>query len=339
MNPRRQWWDSAREAALDPSRPIVDPHHHLWKASRWGEYLLDDLAADTGGGHNVVQTVFVECDSQYRASGPEASRPVGETDFVAAAAAETALAPAGRGARIAAIVGHADLTLGSRVEEVLAAHIEAGRGLFRGIRHRAAWDASMAVGREGREHLYADKSFREGFARLAEMGLSFDAWNFHPQIPELAALARSFPATAIVQNHLGGPLGIGPYAGRHAEVLEQWSRNMAELASCSNVVLKIGGLGMRVSGYGWNARERPASSDELAAAYAPYLERALAAFGADRCMFESNYPVDGESAGYVVIWNGYKKAAASLSETEKDALFRGTAARVYRLAGGPGGGT
>ncbi len=336
MNPRRQWWESAREAALDPSRPIVDPHHHLWKASRWGEYLLDDLAADTGGGHNVAQTVFVECDSQYRTSGPEASRPVGETEFVAAAAGDS---PAGKGARIAAIVGSADLTLGSRVEEVLAAHIKAGRGLFRGIRHRAAWDASAAVGREGLEHIYADKTFRAGFARLAEMGLSFDAWNFHPQIPELAELARSFPATTIVQNHLGGPLGIGPYAGRRAEVLAQWSRNIAVLASCPNVVLKIGGLGMRVCGYGWSTRERPASSDELAAAYAPYLERALASFGAGRCMFESNYPVDGESAGYVVIWNAYKKAAAPLSETEKDALFRGTAARVYRLAGAAGGGS
>ncbi len=328
MNPKRDWWNSVKEPALDPGRPIVDPHHHLWKSSRWGAYLLDDLAADTGAGHAVTQTVFVECDSEYRASGPQALRPVGETEFVAAAAAESG---AGGGARIGAIVGHADLTLGAAVEEALAAHVKAGRGLFRGIRHRAAWDASASVGREGSEHQYADRRFRQGFARLAEMGLSFDAWNYHAQIPELTDLARAFPATTIIQDHLGGPLGIGPYQGRREEVLARWKADVAALAACPNVALKIGGLGMRVCGYGWSERGRPASSDELAAAYRPWFDHALASFGAERCMFESNYPVDGESAGYVVIWNAFKKLAAPLSESEKEALLRGTAARVYRL--------
>ncbi len=328
VNPRREWWNSLQETALEPDRPIVDPHHHLWKASRWGPYLLDDLAADTGAGHKVVQTVFVECGSEYRASGPEALRPIGETEFVAAAAAESGRAG---GARIAAIVAHADLSLGAAVEQVLASHVEAGRGLVRGIRHRAAWDASIPGGSESLRGLYADHRFRQGFARLAEMGLSFDAWNFHSQIPELADLARAFSATTIVADHLGGPLGIGAYQGRREEVLARWKTDIASLAACANVVIKIGGLGMAVCGYGWSGRERPAGSDELAEAYRPWFDHALACFGAERCMFESNYPVDGESAGYAVIWNAFKKLAASLSGSEKDALFRGTAARVYRL--------
>lgn len=328
MNPRRDWWNSLEEATLDPDRPIVDPHHHLWKASRWGSYMLDDLAADTGAGHRVAQTVFVECSSQYRDSGPQVLRPVGETEFVAAAAAGSGQAG---GARISAIVAHADLRLGAAVEQVLAAHIEAGRGLFRGVRHRAAWDESAAVGSEGARGLYADRAFRQGFARLAELGLSFDAWNYHTQIPELADLARVFSATTIVVDHLGGPLGVGPYQGGRAEVLQRWKADMANLATCANVVLKIGGLGMAVCGYGWSGRERPASSDELAEAYRPWLDHALRCFGPQRCMFESNYPVDGESAGYRTIWNAFKRLAAPLSDGEKDALFRGTAARVYRL--------
>jgi L-fuconolactonase len=329
MNPRRSWWNSMHEEAIDPDRPIVDPHHHLWKTSRWGEYLIDDLRADTGGGHNVQKTVFVECDSEYRTSGPQETRPLGETEFVVAAAAEPTV-----GGRIGGIVGHADLRLAARVDEVLAAHVCAGRGLFRGIRHRVAWDPSDVVrgGRAGPgPRLYADPSFREGFGRLARLGLSFDAWNFHPQIPELADLARAFPQTTIIENHLGGPLGIGPYEGRTGEVLERWKKDMSALARCPSVVLKVGGLGMRICGFGWAARSAPATSDELAAAYRPWFDHALAAFGPDRCMFESNYPVDGESAGYVVIWNAFKKLAAPLPETTRDALFRGTASRVYRL--------
>jgi predicted TIM-barrel fold metal-dependent hydrolase len=329
MNPKRPWWNSVREAAIDPGRPIVDPHHHLWKASRWGSYLLDDLRADTAGGHNVEQTVFVECDSEYRTSGPREMQPLGETEFVAAAAAEPTA-----GGRICAIVAHADLTLGARVEEVLAGHARAGRGLVRGIRHRAAWDPSDALrgGRRGPgPGLYANAAFREGFARLAELGLSFDAWNFHPQIPELTDLARAYPATTIIANHLGGPLGIGPYKGKTVEVLGAWSRDLSALARCPNVVLKVGGLGMRICGHGWAGRSTPATSDELAEAYRPWFAHALAAFGPDRCMFESNYPVDGESAGYVVIWNAFKKLSADLPEPARDALFRGTAARVYRI--------
>jgi len=331
MNPRRDWWDSLKEEPLDPERPIVDPHHHLWKQSRWGAYLLEDLREDAGAGHNVVRTVFVECDSEYRSSGPPAMRPLGETEFVAGEAARTAAAG---GVRISAIVGHADLTLGAEVEHVLSAHVEAGRGIFRGIRHRAAWDASDVVrgGRPGPQpHLYTDPLFREGFASLARSGLSFDAWNFHTQIPELTDLARSFPAATIIQNHLGGPLGVGPYHGRRGEVFELWKKDIAALARCPNVALKIGGLGMRICGYGWSARDLPVSSEELSEAYRPWFDHALACFGAARCLFESNYPVDGESASYPVIWNAFKKLAARLTESDKDALFQGTAARVYRL--------
>jgi predicted TIM-barrel fold metal-dependent hydrolase len=220
------------------------------------------------------------------------------------------------------------------VEEVLAAHLEAGRGLFRGIRHAAAWDPSEEVmaGRSGpTPHLYGDSRFREGFGQLSRFGLTFDAWNFHPQIAELTELARAFPETTIVQNHLGGPLGIGPYAGRRNEVFGDWKKLVTDLAACANVCLKIGGLGMRINGYGWIARETPATSDELAAAYRPWFDYALERFGPERCLFESNFPVDSDSASYHVVWNAFKKLAAPLSDPEREALFRGTAAKVYRL--------
>jgi predicted TIM-barrel fold metal-dependent hydrolase len=279
----------------------------------------------------VVQTVFLECRSEYRTTGPEAMRPLGETVFVAAVAEKSA---AGGGPPISGIVGHADLTLGAEVEEVLAAHVDAGSGLFRGIRDSAAWDPSDVVmaGRAGpMPHLYTDGRFREGFGRLSRFGLTFDAWNFHPQIAELTELARAFPETTIVQNHLGGPLGIGPYAGRREEVLSEWKGLITELAGCPNVTLKIGGLGMKVNGYGWIGRQSPATSDELVTAYQPWFDHALERFGPDRCLFESNFPVDRDSASYHVVWNAFKKLAAPLSDSEKEALLRGTAARVYRL--------
>ena len=329
MNPKRDWWNSVREPALDPGRPIVDPHHHLWKSSRWGAYLLDDLAADTGAGHAVAQTVFVECDSEYRTSGPAALRPVGETEFVAAAAAETAAAG---GARISAIVGHADLTLGAAVEETLVAHIRAGQGLFRGIRHRAAWDASAAVGREGLQDLYADRRFRQGFARLAEMGLSFDAWNYHPQIP------RAHRPRPRLSRHDGDPESSrrtarnralpGPARGG-ARPLEGGHRRPGLLPQRRAQDRRPRDARLRL----WLERTRAARRPPTS--WPPPIGRGSttpsSCFGAGRCMFESNYPVDGESAGYAVIWNAFKKLAAPLAESEKDSLFRGTAARVYRL--------
>ncbi len=327
------WLARHREPVLEPELPIIDPHHHLW--DRGGHrYLLDELLADTGSGHNITATVFVECRSMYRESGPESLRPVGETEFVNGIAAQSASGIYGPTRAYEGIVGLADLTLGGAVDKVLEAHIAAAPARFRGIRHAAGWDASNEVRNSHTNPppgLLGDARFREGLARLAAHGLSFEAWLYHAQIPELTALARAHPEVTIVFDHFGGPLGIGPYAGKRDEIFATWKRDIAELATCANVVAKLGGINMAVNGFGWHKRPRPPSSEELVAATGDWYRHAIDRFGPTRCMFESNFPVDKVSCSYAVLWNAFKRLAAGFSGAEKAALFHDTAARIYRL--------
>jgi predicted TIM-barrel fold metal-dependent hydrolase len=326
------WLARSAEEALDPDVAICDPHHHLWDHPT-DRYLLEELRADTGAGHRVERTVFVECTSAYRQDGPEALRPVGETDFVAAIAAESERTAAD-GAIIAGIVGFADLRLGDAVEEVLAAHVAAGGGRFRGIRHASSWDADPGIRNAHTDPppgLLADPSFRVGLAVLGRAGLRFDAWHYHPQIPELVDLARAHPEVPIVLDHLGGPLGIGPYARRREEVREVWRGSMEELATCENVSVKLGGIGMPIYGLGWHQRPEPPTSEELAVAWGPDIRFCIEAFGVDRCMFESNFPVDRRSCTYVVLWNAFKRIVADASPDERAALLSGTATAFYGL--------
>jgi predicted TIM-barrel fold metal-dependent hydrolase len=329
------WLASRIEEPIDPDLPICDPHHHLW--DRPGStYLLQQVLQDTGSGHHVVQTVFVECDAMYRPDGPQALRPVGETEFVEAIAAQAIAAQAASGptAIAAGIVGFADLTLGANVAAVLEAHMAASPGRFRGIRHRAAWDPSPEISshKGPPAGLLLDGRFRQGFACLPRYGLSFDAWLYHPQLMELADLARAFPDVSIILDHIGGPLGIGPYAGQRDSVFQAWKRSIAALADCPNVAVKLGGLGMQCCGFGWDRQRIPPSSAEMAEAMAPYYLWCIERFGADRCMFESNFPVDRISSSYTVLWNAFKRVARDLTPHERAALFHDTAARVYRLA-------
>ena len=330
---RQDWLDGRKEAILKPGLPIVDPHHHLWDKPD-GRYLLDELLADIRSGHNIVATVFVQARAMLRASGPVDMQHVGETEFVNGVAAMGASGFYGKTRVCAGIVGHADLTLGSRVEPVLAAHIRAGGDRFRGIRHITAWDADATIRNPAYSPppgLLGDRTFREGFAVLGRLGLSFDAWLYHPQIGEVAELARAFPETRIVLNHVGGPIGIGAYAGKHKEVLPVWAASIEALAACPNVYVKLGGLGMRLGGFGFHERPEPPSSETLAATWRPYIETCIAAFGASRSMFESNFPVDKGSYSYPVFWNACKLLASGASAAEKADLFAGTAARFYRL--------
>jgi len=327
------WLAQMDETALEPALPIVDPHHHLWDHPGH-RYLLDELRDDLGGGHNIVATVFVECMAFYRADGPPALRPVGETEVVNGVAAMSASGQYGDARLCAGIVGFADLTLGAAVDEVLAAHVQAGGGRFRGIRHAVAWDASDDVRNshtKPTQGLLRDPAFRAGFARLAAHELSFDAWLYHPQLADVVDLARHFPETTIVLDHVGGPLGIGPYAGRRDEVFATWRGQIAELAACDNVVVKLGGLGMKICGFDFHHRDVPPSSQVLAEAWRPYLMTCIEAFGPGRCMFESNFPVDKASCNYTVLWNALKRVSEGFSAEERADLFQRTASRVYRL--------
>jgi predicted TIM-barrel fold metal-dependent hydrolase len=330
---RQAWLDRLKEPIIEPELPIVDPHHHLWDRGGW-RYLLDELLADTGSGHNIVATVFVQARSMYRETGPAEMRPVGETEFVNGVAAMSASGSYGKTRACAAIVGHADLSLGGRVEPVLTAHLRAGGDRFRGIRHITAWDADSSLLNPAYSpppRLMAANNFREGFAVLGRLGLSFDAWLYHPQIDELADLARAFPQTPIVLNHVGGPIGIGAYAGKH--VFPGWAASIKALATCPNVCVKLGGLGMRLGGFGFHLEAEPPSSAALAATWRPYIETCIEAFGPSRAMFESNFPVDKGSYGYPVFWNACKLMAKGASHAEKADLFAGTAARFYRIEG------
>jgi predicted TIM-barrel fold metal-dependent hydrolase len=327
------WLSLTREDPVDPRRRIVDAHHHLYTEADplqgTPRYLVDDLLRDTGAGHNVTETVFVECRAGYRQDGPEALRPVGETEF-AVAQAEASKESA---TRIAAIVGFADLTLGDAVDEVLQAHEMAGRGRFRGIRHRVATDPGIRRPNAPPRGLLADERFRRGLARMGDLGYSFDAWMFHPQLAELADAAEAIPETTFVVEHLGAPLHCGPYLDRD-DVREVWQRGIGQVAACPNVVIKIGGIGMEsLFGTDWSSRQRPPTSDEVVARWGGEVRRCIDTFGPSRCMFESNFPVDRRAVGYTVLWNAFQKMAAAYSDGEQDALFAATAVRVYRIAG------
>jgi predicted TIM-barrel fold metal-dependent hydrolase len=331
-DPRPDWLAQYTEDVIDPRRPIVDPHHHLW--DRGGQvYLLEDIVDDIASGHNIIATVYVEARSMYRARGPEALQPVGEVEFVNGAAAMSASGGYGPAAICAGIVGHVNLLLGDGARGVLEAEIAAGGGRFRGIRHSSAWDADAEIAglyATRPKGLLLDPTFRKGFAALAPLNLSFDAWLFHPQIAELIDLARAFPDTRIVLDHCGGPIGLGGYANRE-EVFKVWKASILEIAKCPNVSVKLGGLAMRLLGYDFHQRPKPPSSEDAAAAWRPYIETCIEAFGPVRGMFESNFPPDKGQCSYQVIFNAFKRIAAQYSEAEKTALFSKTASDFYRL--------
>jgi predicted TIM-barrel fold metal-dependent hydrolase len=330
LRARQARLDLVHEEIIDPERPIIDPHHHLWHHDRT-PYLLEQLRSDTGSGHAIEKTIYIECGSEYRTDGPEHLKPVGETEFVVEIAAAS---KAGDGATISGIVAHANLMSGELVDEVLEAHEEAGRGLFRGIRHSGAHDMSPDV-RPSHSNppadLYTRGDFQEGVRRVAKRGLTLDVWNFHRQIPLLTELARAVPEVTIVFDHFGGPIRIGPYKGKREEIYTQWRLDVAELAKCENVVAKLGGMAMPVNGWHWHNRDTPATSDELVEAQGDYYFHTIDCFGPERCLFESNYPVDRQSISYPVLWNAYKKMAKSFSEEEKQAMFYGNSKRIYRL--------
>ena len=328
---RQEWLDLVQEPILQPSRPIIDPHHHLWQRPA-GQYLLPELWADTDSGHNIIKTIYMQCRSKYREDGPEHLRSLGETEFVADQARQSA-GQKGR-AEIAAIVSYADLSRGNEVIEVLEGHEAVGTGLFRGIRDPLAWAEFpdvLTIPAQGRKDLYLDDGFRQGVKLLGDMGLVYDSWHYHYQNPEFTELAHTAPDTLMVLDHFGTPLGVGPYASQGEEIFLQWKKDIAEMAKCENVVAKLGGLAMPDNGFGWDQRDYPATSDELVRAHSRYYLHAIDCFGPERCMLESNFPVDKRSISYSVLYNALKKIVAYFSEDEKDAMFRGTAARVYKV--------
>ncbi len=332
------WLALTSEDTIEPDLPICDPHHHFWdmRTERipFQRYMLHELVDDIGSGHNVRSTVFVEARSMYRSSGPEEMRPVGEVEFVQglAAASESGMYGAARAA--AAIVGHANLNLGERVEPVLEALQAASPNRFRGIRHSVTWDPHPEIEvtalHRMKGQLLSD-DFRAGARILSRMGMSLEGWMYFPQLPELADFARAVPDLTIILNHIGGLLRVGPYGNNDDEVLAAWRSGIAAVAACPNVVVKLGGIGMPRTGFDWHARDLPIGSEELAESMAPFMNYCIEQFGPDRSMFESNFPVDKVSYSYNVMYNAFKRLSKGYSDSERADMFHDTAARVYRI--------
>ena len=333
------WLELTQEETLEPELPICDPHHHFWdlrpERLPYQRYLLHELAVDLNAGHNVRSTVFIEARAMYRADGPEELRPVGEVEFVQGLAAASASGLYGPGRAAAAIIGHANLNLGAAVAPVLDALQAASPNRFRGIRHSVTWDPHPEVENTAAHNMpgqLASDNFRAGAKILAQRGLTLEGWLYFPQLPELADFAKAVPDLTIILNHIGGLLRVGPYAGREEEVMGQWRAGIAAVAACPNVVCKLGGVGMPRTGFDWHLRNRPIGSEELAAELAPLLHYCIEQFSPERCMFESNFPVDKVSYSHHILYNAFKRLSAGYSAAERAGMFHDNAVRVYGIA-------
>jgi predicted TIM-barrel fold metal-dependent hydrolase len=330
---RQDWLDKRHEEIIEPELPIIDPHHHLWDRPGY-RYLFPELLADIGSGHNIRATCYEQAREMYRADGPDELKSLGETQFVSGVSAMSASGKYGPTRCITGIIGFVDLRLGSRAKGILERHIAVSDGRLRGIRNGSTYSndptlKTFTAG--GPPGLLLDSGFRDGFAALAPLGLTFDAWMFQTQLEDLVDLARTFPQATIVLNHCGGPLAIGPYARKREEAFTEWRDRIRDVASLPNTYVKLGGLGMKLIGFTFFENEQPPSSQDLEKAWRPYIETCITAFGPQRAMFESNFPVDKGTCSYQVLWNAFKRIAAGYSADEKNALFSGAAAKAYRL--------
>jgi len=327
-----EWLAKRREDIVEADLKIVDPHHHVWDMPG-NRYLFDEALADFQSGHNVVSTVHIQCHSMYRAEGPEEMKPVGETEFVNGVAAQSASGEYGPTRVCAGIVGTTDLMLGDRVQPVLEAHIQAGGGRFRGIRPTAAWHESPQVRALNiPPHILMQEQARAAIRCVDKLHLSLDLWVFFTQLDEVLDVCREFPNLRVIINHVGGPVGIGPYVDQKEAVFNEWRSKIRALAEHPNTVIKLGGLAMRYAGFNFNQLPEPPSSDLLAEKWNPYIAVCIEEFGPQRCMFESNFPVDRGMCNYHVLWNAYKKMTRSYSTEEREYLFSKTAADIYQLA-------
>jgi len=329
-SPDNQWLAMLQEDVLEPALPIIDPHHHLWLRSGY-TYLMPELAADLASGHNIIATVYAECHSMYRKDGVDGQRSLGETEFVRGQAAMSNSGEFGNARACDVMFGNVDLTLGGAVEPILEQHIEASGGRFRGVRLSSGWHADDKIGNVAAQpQLLLDPRVNEAVAAVKRLGLSLDCWLYHPQIDEVAQLADAHPDLTIILNHVGSPILGGPYRGKTDDVFKQWKAAIIRLGKRDNVFVKLGALPIRMPSYEGD-RSLPPSSQEVAAAWQPWMETCIEAFGPSRSMYESNFPVQKRWCSYQVCWNAFKRISAGASAAEKTDLFAGSAARAYRM--------
>lgn len=333
----QEWLNQVIEEPIDPGRQICDPHHHLFicRPNTEANYFQSKFASEiSNSGHNIVSTIYIECKAMYRNDGPDEMKPVGEVEFANGQAAMAASGLYGETKICAGIIGYADLRLGAAVGEVLDAELAAARDRFRGIRFAGTWNPDPKI-RNGSnnptDNQFQETLFREGFDELRRRNLVFEAWCYHTHLKKVTDLARAFPDITIILNHFGGPIGVGSFADKRDEVFAQWQIDISELATCENVYAKLGGLQMDVNGFEWHKRVMPPSSRELMEATRPWHYHTIDAFGTNRCMFESNFPVDKFSCSYGVLWNSFKRLTEKFSTSEKAKLFHDNAVKLYSL--------
>lgn len=323
---REDWLALTQEPVLAPEQPILDAHHHMWDRPE-GRYRSEELMQDLGQGHDIRASIYVQCRTGYRALGPAELQPVGEIETILDWGRATPDHPTG-------IIGFADLQLGAAVRPVLEALAEAGQGKLCGIRNTTAYHADPAVRSNPRpapDGLLRSDAFRAGAGLLSEFGLTLDVWAYQTQLDEVCALAKALPDLTIVIDHCGGPLGVGPYRHDDPTAFAEWRNAVRRVAVHPNTRVKIGGFGLSVMGYNYASRPTPPHSNELAADWAPHVETCLEAFGAERSMFESNFPVDKGQFGYRAVWNAFKRLAAPLTDRERADLFWRCASRCYGI--------
>ena len=328
------WLAQVQEEIIDPQLPIIDPHHHLWNGDNQlagsFPYLIENLNEDTFSGHNIVGTIFMECAQGYYSDGEEKYKPVGETEFVVNLMKASKKLP--KTTNIIGIIGYADLMLGGEVKDVLDKHLLKGEGFFKGIRHAAGWDKNAEIHNSHSnpiENIYFNKSFREGAEELIKLNLTFDAWHYHHQIKDLSNFAIKYPELTIIHDHFGGPLGVGPYEGKRVEIFKKWKDDISLLSESKNVYAKLGGLAMPVNGWNFHKQNKPASSDQILDMHHEYYLHTINCFGVERCMFESNFPVDRRSVSYHILWNAFKKMVLDYSDEDKNKLFFQNAKDIY----------
>ncbi|GGG52021.1 hypothetical protein GCM10011403_06460 [Pseudohongiella nitratireducens] len=329
------WLHQQNEAVVEPERRIIDPHHHLWRKRFGQDYLLPELWRDTDSGHCIEQTVFIECHAFYDKGATPERRSLGETTVIAdlvRSSHDSGNTPVG------GMVINVDLRLGNDREQLLDlihAHQEIAGQWIKGVRFASAHDPTpdnLVIQLQADPDLYHQPGFQKGVRLLGELGLTYDTWHYHHQMADFISLARAVPDTILVLDHFGTPLGIGAYRSQRQQIFHRWQQDIAKLAEYDNVYLKLGGLAMPDNGFDWHHQDAPADASQLIREQGKYYLHAIECFGPQRCMFESNFPVDRLSISYRSLWNGYKRLVADFSNADKDALFYGTAANVYRLS-------
>lgn len=335
MRYQPDWLDLVREDAIDPDLPIIDAHHHLYddpvRNATMGRFLVDEFLSEiAASGHNVVSTVYVEAYKSFLDAGPEELRSVGETRRANSVAEETLLKAPGGPRLCEGIVCNANLMLGERLGPVLDVHHQTAPRRLRGLRDHTASDPDVEIPYVVPEGMMRDPAFLAGVRCLAERDLSWDVYVFHPQLPDVAAVAAALPNLRIVLDHVGAPLAVGRFKDR-AETFKGWRVSLADVARLPNVNVKLAGMLADYVGGDFEGKPKPPTSEEVLRHTQDYYRAAIDLFGPDRCMFASNFPRDRVAVSYGVTWNVYKRIAAGYSDNERAAMFHGTAARVYRL--------